>query len=351
MGSLFRRTNSRNWWIKYWANGRQHRESTRTEKESEARRVLKEREGRAAAGQPVLNRADRVRYDEVAQDLRTHYRTTGSRNVEEAGYRLDHLDAFFSGYRVAEITPRHVEKYVEKRQAGGTSNGTINREVAVLIRMLRLANESGKLLRVPVIHKLKEGAPRRGFFEREQYEAVRRYLSPDLQVAVALEYAFGWRCQSEVLTLQRRQLDVEAGTLRLEPGTTKNDEGRVVYLPADLKSQLVEQLERVRALERKTGRIVPHLFPHLRGRHQGQRIRDFRRAWVTACRRAGVPEMLRHDFRRTAVRNLVNAGVPERVAMTVTGHRTRSVFDRYHIVSPADLQDVARRLTPPEEPR
>ena len=178
MGSLFRRTNSRNWWIKYWANGRQHRESTRTEKESEARRVLKEREGRVAAGQPVLNRADRVRYDEVAQDLRTHYRTTGSRNVEEAGYRLDHLDAFFSGYRVAQITPRHVEKYVEKRQAGGTSNGTINREVAVLIRMLRLANESGKLLRVPVIHKLKEGPPRRGFFEREQYEAVRRYLSP-----------------------------------------------------------------------------------------------------------------------------------------------------------------------------
>jgi integrase len=62
------------------------------------------------------------------------------------------------------------------------------------------------------------------------------------------------------------------------------------------------------------------------------------------CKKAGVPGMLRHDCRRTAVSNLVNAGVPERAAMTITGHRTRSVFDRYHIVSPADLQAAARRL-------
>lgn len=151
--------------------------------------------------------------------------------------------------------------------------------------------------------------------------------------------------QSEVLTLELRQLDVEAATLRLDPGTTKNDEGRLVYLPTELKRQLATQVERVRALERQTGRIIPHLSPHLTGRHCGQRIRDFRRAWKTACRRAGVPWMLRHDFRRTAVGNMVNAGIAERVAMQVTGHKTQSVFDRYHIVSPRDLQEVARTLT------
>jgi hypothetical protein len=97
--------------------------------------------------------------------------------------------------------------------------------------------------------------------------------------------------------------------------------------------------------EREIGQIIPYLFPHLRGTHRGKRIQDFKRVWKTACVKAGCPGMLRHDFRRTAVRNMVNLGVAERVAMKVTGHKTRSVFDRYHIVSPADLQEVARKLT------
>ena len=195
-----------------------------------------------------------------------------------------------------------------------------------------------------MIRKLKEASPRAGFFERADYEAVRRRLKPELQVAVTIAYTYGWRVQ-EILELERRQLDLERGTLRLDPGTTKNDEGRVVYLTPELARLLGEQLERIRAVERKTGRIIPYLFPYLSGRRRlGHRRRDFRKAWAEACTKAGCPGMLRHDLRRTAVRNLVNAGVPERVAMAVTGHKTRSVFDRYHIVSPADLQTATRRL-------
>jgi integrase len=162
---------------------------------------------------------------------------------------------------------------------------------------------------------------------------------------VCIGYLYGWRIESEVLPLTKRQVDLEVGTLRLEPGTTKYDEGRVVYLTAELTSLLAAQLARVRALERETGRIIPHMFPHLKGPHKGQCRREFRRAWKSACVKAGYPGMLRHDLRRTAVRNMVNLGVPERVAMTVTGHRTRSILDRYHIVSPGDLRDVARRLS------
>jgi integrase len=66
--------------------------------------------------------------------------------------------------------------------------------------------------------------------------------------------------QSEVLTLERRQVDLDAGTLRLEPGTTKNDEARIVYLTPGLRSLLASQIEQVRALEHRLGRIIPYLF-------------------------------------------------------------------------------------------
>jgi integrase len=210
--------------------------------------------------------------------------------------------------------------------------------------MLRLAYKNGKLLRLLLLDKPKEGAARQGFFERDQYEAVRRYLPADLQLAVTLAYTFGWRTQSEVLPLERRQLDLDAGTLRLDPGSTKNDEGRVVYLTPELKTLVAAQLERIRAVEKKTGRIIPWLFPLSGKKRLGQPRRDYRKAWTAACKAAGVPGMHRHDFRRTAVRNMVNAGVPERLAMSVTGHKTRSVFDRYHIVSPGDLQEATRKL-------
>jgi integrase len=228
-----------------------------------------------AVGAPILPRADRVRYEEAAKDLREHYQTTGDRDLVEAEYRLKHLDAYFTGSRLAGVGPDIVTKYQKHRLAEGAANGTINREVAVLGRMLKLAYENGKRLRLPIIRKLGEAAPRSGFFEREKYEAVRRHLDPDLQVACAIMHECGWRLR-EVLRLELRQVDLEQGTLSLDPGSTKNDDGRSVYLTPQTRAQVAEQVGRVRTLERQLGRIIPHLFPHLEGRRAGSPRGDFR---------------------------------------------------------------------------
>ncbi len=343
MGMLYKRGTI--WWVKYYINGRPVRESTRTDKDSEAKRFLKEREGRAATGQPIVRRADRIRYEEIRENLCRYYKTSGKRNLKEADTRLNNLDPFFRQRRVVDITPDVVTQYVEARQASRRANATINRELETLIKMLRVAYENGKLLRMPVLHKLKPAPPRQGFFEPNQFQAVRQRLPVDVQVAVSIAYEFGWRMQSEVLSLTLAQVDLKEGTLRLEPGSTKNGDARTVYMTPELRTLVAAQVERVKVLQRRLGLVIPALFPHLHGRHRGKPLQDFRKRWARACRDAGRPGMLRHDFRRTAVRNLVNAGVPERVAMNITGHRTRSIFDRYHILSPQDLKDAARKLT------
>jgi integrase len=341
------------WWCKYYANGRPVRESTGIKGDSDtppkaAERFLKIKEGRAASGEAMLPRTDRIRYEEIRKDLLEHYATTGRRNAVELGWRLKHLDRFFGGRRVVDITDATVTSYVARRQEQGASNGTINRELATIGPMMRLAYRHRKATRLPLIERLKENAKRAGFFEEDQYKAVVRHLPADLQVVAAIAYRFAWRARSEILTLERRHLDLEQGTLTLDPGMTKNDDGRKVYLTPDLKSLLAAQLGRVDALQKRLGKIIPYLFPHLGGKQPGKRAGTprtaFYKVWRTACRKAGVPGMLTHDFRRTAVRNLEISAVPRSFAMKLTGHRTEAVYRRYAIVSDADLRAASAKL-------
>lgn len=137
-------------------------------------------------------------------------------------------------------------------------------------------------------------------------------------------------------------MDLQAGIVRLEPGSTKNGDGRTVVLPGPLREVLAQLWQEVRKIA--TTREIAQHAPWVFLRH-GQRIRNFRRAWAGACERAKIPGRLFHDFRRTGVRNMVRAGIPERVAMAISGDRTRSVFDRYNIVAEGDLHEAARKLT------
>jgi integrase len=127
-------------------------------------------------------------------------------------------------------------------------------------------------------------------------------------------------------------VDLQADVVRLRPELSKNREGRILPLSTPLRAVMERRME-ARTLE------SPRVF-HLKGRPIG----DWRRAWATACNKAGLPGKLFHDLRRTAVRNLIRAGVPERVAMSITGHKTRSIFDRYHIVNEVDTREATNRL-------
>jgi integrase len=232
-----------------------------------------------------------------------------------------------------------VQTYQDARQAAGAANGTINREVALLKRAFTLAIRSGAVHAKPYIPMLKEAKPRQGFFEADQFAAVLAHLPEPLRPMVAFAFLTGWRIPSEVMPLQWRQVHFDAATVTLDPGSTKNGEGRVFPMTNALRDVLLAQRAVTDQLQRERGIIVPWVF-----HRDGKRIRDFLTAWHKATAAAGCPGKLPHDFRRTAARNLERAGIPRTVCMALLGHKTESMFRRYAIVAAADLEVAGARL-------
>jgi integrase len=327
------------WWIKYYKDGKPIRESTESDKESVAKTLLKAREGDIVKGLPVLPRVDRVRFEELVEDLLNEYRNNHRKSLDDTERRFKlHLTPFFDGRRAAAITTSDVRKFIVSRQTAGASNGEINRELSGLKRAFNLAVQDRKLLTKPYIPMLKESAPRSGFFEADQLQAVLTHLPDPLQPLIRFLYITGWRSVSEALPLQWRHVDFAGGCVRLDPGTTKNGDGRVFPFTAELKTLLEAQKASVDALREKNV-ICPWVF-----HREGEPIRSFKKAFKSACKQAGLAGRIPHDFRRTAVRNLVRAGIRESVAMQLTGHKTRSIFDRYNITSGSDLAEAAKLL-------
>jgi len=340
MGEL--RQRGRIWWIRYYRDGRRYEESAKTDKYEKAREMLKQKEGDVANGVPFSPAMNRFKFDEAMRDIETEYSVNKRDSLEHLKRRIKlHLMPWFRGRRMTKITTADVNSYVQRRQEKGAAAATINRELAILKRAFTLAIRAGKLLPAhrPYIAMLQEHNVRTGFFEAEQFEAVKTQLSPALRAVAEFAYLTGWRVQSEVLPLEWRNVDLKAGTVSLDVGSTKNGEGRTVYMTSALRTLLEAQKAAGEALAKSQETITPRVF-----HRNGKPIRHFYKAWQSACEAAGCPGKLLHDFRRTAVRNYVRAGIPERVAMAMSGHKTRAVFDRYDIVSPTDLQTAAATL-------
>ncbi|MGE3507459.1 MAG: tyrosine-type recombinase/integrase [Vicinamibacterales bacterium] len=356
------------WWIRYYKNGRRHEESSGSTKESDAKSLLRLREGDIERGVAITPKVGRIRFDEAVKDVINDYRTNRKRSLDDVERRIErHLKPFFGNRRMASITTADIREYIDSRQKEttivrraftftardgtprqvpeqrrtitGVSNAEINRELTALKRMFNLAIQAGKLLQKPHIPLLKEDNVRVGFFERDQFLAVLAHLPEPVRPAASFAYLTGWRIDSEVLSLEWRQVDFGAGEVRLDPGKTKNGEGRTFPMTRELREVLEQQRTITENLQRQLKVVCPRVF-----HRSGRPIKSFRVAFRSACVEAGCPGRVLHDFRRTAVRNLVRAGIPERVAMQMTGHKTRSVFERYNIVSAGDLREAAKRL-------
>jgi len=185
---------------------------------------------------------------------------------------------------------------------------------------------------------LRESNVRTGFIERDQIERICSALPEQLRPVVRFAYATGWRAASEVLPLEWRNVDWEGRCVRLDPGTTKNGEGRVFPFTTEIELLLKAQLTKHKRLK-NAGKICPFVF-----NREGQHTLTFRTAWKHACRAAGCPGRLIHDMRRSAVRTFERAGVPRAVAMSLVGHKTESIYRRCAIVDESMQREAAAKL-------
>jgi len=201
---------------------------------------------------------------------------------------------------------------------------------------LAIAGGEKHLTAAPLIRHLSEaGNARQGFFSDLEFRNVASNLEPDLADFALFGYLTGWR-KGEINSL--RWSDVDGDVVRLQAENSKNGEARFVTLEGEL-AELIERRKACRQVKTKTAVVLSDLVFH----RDGEPIRDFRKAWTAAFKMAGVPLRLFHDLRRTAVRNMIRAGVPDRVAMQVSGHKTRSMLDRYNIVSEKDQREAMQK--------
>jgi len=346
-GGVYERKDSGYWYLTFTLGGIKRSEKTDIlvsqpgmTKEATKRQALAQLEQRLSesARCPVLTSRN-VTVADLAEDYITEYTVNGRKSLGHAKSRWEqHLKPFFGVLKAAHVSGDLIERYKLSRLEEKASNATVNRELAALRRMFRLGRKRDKITFVPVIECLKENNVRKGFIEDATYEKLikacterKRGCGLWLRAIVEFAYTFGWR-KSEVLGLRVSQIDLLNRTIRLEVGSTKNGQGREVSMTGSIYALVVACV---------TGKAPEaHVFT----RPDGKAVRDFRKAWENVCEAAECPGLLFHDLRRCGVRNRVRSGVTEKVAMTITGHQTRSVFDRYNIVSQSDIADAMGKL-------
>lgn len=241
-GSIYKQKNSAVFWVKYYRNGQAYRESTRTTNKQEAKDFLKQRLGEIATGTFYGPLAERVTIAELAGDFLRDYRINDRKSIDDVEARWTlHLEPFFGHMKACEVSSDLVARYVDRRREEKASNATINREMAALKRMFRLGLQCTppKVNRVPKIPRLAENNIRTGFLEDGQFEKIVSHC-PELWFRAIVEVGrtYGWRV-GELRQLRVRQVDLLGKVIRLDPGTTKNRDGREVSMTQNVYALLL----------------------------------------------------------------------------------------------------------------
>jgi integrase len=345
------------WWVR-WACGCGRLHRAQVGPKGLAREECERRRTRARVENwcPTREQGQRVTVKALLALIEKDYRVNRKRSLRTMLCTQKPLLGHFGAGRVAtDLTAGDLKSYRDARLEAKAQPATVNRELSCLRRGFNLARRDGMLHTVPVFPMLEEDNVRTGFFEEHERQALLDALPEPLRPLARFLSLTGWRL-GEVLPLTWAQVDDKAGVIRLEPGTTKNSDGRsfpYAVLP-ELAAMLSQQRAATMALGRDQGRIIPLVF-HVAGEPIWPK-RFYHRWWAAAkaakvyrewtdpvtgkVRRGPIP----HDFRRTVVRNLERAGVPRSVAMKLTGHKTESVYRRYAIVSEADLAEGVSKL-------
>jgi len=290
-----------------------------------------------------------VTVDELLDDYVAFMKTEkGAKDAEgrEAKIKL-HLRQW-PGRLADSITTDELREYRAKRKAAGAEDATINKEIG----MLRAAYIHGnkrqtpkKVVELPYFPMVKTNGKRTGFIEVSEYDAIKEQHCASLKMLWMLAYHSGCR-SGELKSLEWPQVHFDMKVVELEPGTTKNDEGRYLPFYGDMESMLRKQKELADKLKCKTV-LFWHPEDQKLGVHciPGKGIDSCRKLWNAALKRAGREGITPHDLRRSAVRNMVQkCGISESRAMKITGHKTRYMLEYYNIVALGDVQETGVKM-------
>ncbi len=236
------------WWIQYSHRGKQYRETARMYSRKVAVKFLKKRLAETGADREFAGpAADRTTFEDLSAMLIADYKVNGRKSIRRARICLKRLGEFFAGSLALDITTDRIHRYIIRRLEEGMAPATVRNEVNALRRTFHLAQQARKVTQLPHFPTIEVRNVRTGFFEREEFEFVLENLPQGLRPIAEFGYLTGWRI-SEILSLRWTQVDFKAGIVRLEVGSTKNDEGRV------LPFHVLPLLESLPSLHAMTGR-------------------------------------------------------------------------------------------------